>query len=101
MFGMLGSLVGPNYHDGTLGGQQYYGHQTAMKLNHQSALGMQNGYNSQLAQGMLAHQYHQQATQPKMPEWVFNGKTCSVREMADEIWHIDCPEKTHFLLKYE
>lgn len=92
MFGQLNSLLGSNYHDGTLGGHQYYGHQSAM--------GLQNAYNSQQAQTQLRQQYYQ-AQQMKVPTWIFNGKTCTVREMADEIWHTDCPEKTHFLLKYE
>lgn len=101
MFGQLGSMLGSNYHDGTLGTHQYYGHQAAMGMTNQSAIGLQNGYNSQLAQAQLAHQYRQQIATATKPTWVFNGKSCTVREMADEIWHTDCPEKTHFILKYE
>ena len=37
----------------------------------------------------------------KPAKWMFNGKVCDVREMADKIWSGDCPEKTFFILKYE
>ena len=64
-----------------------------------------NNYNqmsNQLASlgqsNLLNQQYNQMMQKPK---WVFDGRTCTVREMADSIWPTDCPEKTHFLLKWE
>jgi hypothetical protein len=51
-------------------------------------------------------QYNQMMNQtyihPKPPVlWKFNGVDCSIREFADMVWANDCPEKTHFILKYE
>ena len=96
MFSSIQGLLGGNYHDGSLLCNQNGGQ---LASNAQ----MMNGYNSLQAQAALAHQYNQaqMAQQIKWPTWVFNGKQCTIREMADEIWHTDCPEKTHFLLKYE
>lgn len=66
--------------------------------------GMLNGYNSQQAQSQLAQQYNwaQQRIVVEPPQWAFNGVVYkTAREMADAIWTHDCPDKTHFLLKYE
>jgi hypothetical protein len=58
-------------------------------------------YNSQLHQNNVQAQWTAAMAQQK-PQWVFNGITCnSVRDMANIIWPIDCPEKTHFILKHE
>lgn len=57
--------------------------------------------NNQLAQSQ-AQQAWNSAMMQQRPQWVINGVTCrSAREMADVIWPNSCPEKTHFLLKYE
>ena len=71
-------------------------------LGTQACNGYQNGFGQMNNQ--LQQQYNHQYTQSMMmnkPTWVFNGQTCTVREMADMIWPTDSPEKTHFLLKYE
>ena len=63
--------------------------------------GMYGQMNSQLTQQQF--QYNQALTQAIMnrPVWMFDGVQCNVRTMADKIWPTDCPDKTHFLLKYE
>jgi len=118
MFGIF-NVFGPNSHDGTLqsnvnGGQ----FASNAQLGDTWFNGLSNGYNLQLSQigtqhgyynpqGIAAQQYNtllnasanQIITKPK--QWVFDGEDCTVREMADKIWPQSCPEKTHFLLKYE
>ena len=58
-----------------------------------------------LAQQMSARNYGNMMAnsniQISFSKWTFNGKNCTVREMANQIWPIDCSDKTHFLLKYE
>ena len=57
-------------------------------------------YNNALSQQQYQWAQHQMNITP--PTWVFNGQVYkTAREMADAIWHNDCPDKTHFLLKYE
>ena len=57
-------------------------------------------YNNNIAQQQYAWAQQQLAVVP--PTWAFNGTIYNTaREMADAIWHTDCPDKTHFLLKYE
>lgn len=62
-----------------------------------------NSYHGQQAMNaqQMNHNYNQQLAQQAKPTWIFNGKTCTVREMADCIWPHSCADKTHFLLKYE
>ena len=85
----LGNLIGNHAHNN-------YGHNSS-----------QNMFNSGMSPQQAAMQYNNLLAQTHMNphqqkvNWIFNGKICTVREMADEIWHNDCPEKTHFLLKYE
>lgn len=76
-----------------------------------SIMNTQNHNNQMYGQmnNQLASQQYQQAQYNRMmmqaqqkPMWVFNGVQCnSAREMADIIYPNDCPEKTHFLLKFE
>lgn len=67
----------------------------------------QNGQLGQAGMNMAAQQYNQQlfnqaVMMKNRPRWIFDGVECNgPREMADIIWANDCPEKTHFLLKYE
>ena len=57
--------------------------------------------NSQISQSQSQAAWTQAMSQQR-PQWVINGVVCnSAREMADVIWPNSCPEKTHFLLKYE
>lgn len=84
-----------------LGGSPPPGNMTAMQQYQQSSLSpnLAQQYNSQLAQQQWAN-IMMGATQT--PQWVFNGVICkSARDMANIIWKTDCPEKTHFLLKFE
>lgn len=73
--------------------------QRAQQYNHNAQ------YGGQMGQSIAQQQYNQALMASMMqnkPQWVFNGVTCNgPREMADIIWTNDCPEKTHFLLKYE
>lgn len=99
MFGSLGSLLGGNYHDGSLLSNQNGGQIGNQQFNNQS--GLLNGYNPQQAQARLQQLYNQQYNPPK-PKWVIDGKEfTSVRDVANELYPTDCPEKTHFILKYE
>lgn len=85
--------------DASLLAQQGYNQLAGYSMNNQSGL-MDAAIAAQQYNTLLANASHQNIiTKPKL--WVFNGKECTVRQMADEIWHTDCPEKTHFLLKYE
>lgn len=74
------------------------GFQRAQQYNNSQLAG-------QMGQSLMQQQYNQTLMASMMqnrPQWVFNGVTCnSPREMADIIWTNDCPEKTHFILKYE
>jgi hypothetical protein len=93
MFGSLGSMLGGSFTYGNAHNNQNMG-----QSNYQ---GMLNGYNSQQAQNMLAQQYNQAMMKPK-PKWVIDGKEFnSVRDVANELYPTDCPEKTFFILKYE
>lgn len=90
MFGYLNNTLG-NYTYNSL-----FGYQQGMSPYAQNSAGLANQSSISIAQ----QQYNQAMMQQK-PTWVFNGQTCTVREMADNIWPTDCPEKTHFLLRYE
>ena len=71
--------------------------QYASMANIGSAQYQQHQYNQALMSGLFNQQ-----TVIDPPKWVFNGTTYNnVRDMADAIWKLDCPEKTHFILKYE
>lgn len=88
--------------------------QNHQQLSQQANQAFNNAYNQynngqlgQAGMSQAAQQYNNQlwqsvAQKPSpLRTWVFNNKPCNVREMADMIWTNDCPEKTHFLLKYE
>ena len=87
----LGGLMGQNQIQSNQGGFQ-----RAQQYNN-SQLG------AQMNQSYLHQQLYKQAIMMKnRPRWIFDGVECNgPREMADIIWANDCPEKTHFLLKYE
>ena len=75
---------------GGIAQQQYQSNQNAYMALQQSS------YNQQMMLGQMAQQQYIK------PRWVFDGTTYnSAREMADTIWPVSCPQKTHFLLKYE
>jgi len=85
--------------NGIFGQNQLQSNQSAFQRAQQY-----NQYGSQIAGLGLTQQqmYNQAMMMRNKPKWVFNGVECnSPREMADIIWSTDCPEKTHFLLKYE
>ena len=85
--------------------------QNHQQLSQQANQAFNNAYNSyqqgqigQAGMSQAAQQYNNQLWQThtrQQTKWKFNGVDCSIREMADMIWTNDCPEKTHFLLKYE
>ena len=85
-----------------LSGQNY------QQLSQQANQAFNTAYNSyqqgQLGQSGLAaaaQQYNNQLWRTQEPSpWVFNGKPCSVKAFADEVWPEDCKEKTFFLLKH-
>jgi hypothetical protein len=74
-------------------------------------LGAMNGYNSGSPQNYTnnvyqsplqqQYQYNSNIQNQAQPKWMFDGRVCDVRKMADMIWPKSCPEKTHFLLKFE
>ena len=88
-----------------LGG--YYPNQAGQAAASQVGSGLQNMthqqqmamYQQQVGQFNNWAAQMQQQKKPKL--WKFDGVECDVREMADKIWTTDCPEKTHFILKYE
>lgn len=96
---MLGQL-GLGAMNSLLGGHSYNNYGYGSQGLHQQGMGNAQ-YNSLLAQQQQAfnHAYNQSMSPPA--KWMFDGKVCDVRTMADEIWKTDCPEKTHFILKYE
>ena len=63
----------------------------------QQAMAAQQGYNVPGATG-LSQAYTGSNWQP--PRWMFNGVMLGVLDFANEIWPEDCPDKTHFILKY-
>ena len=58
-------------------------------------------YGGQMGQSLMQQQYNQAFGARQETKWKFNGIDLNVRDMANAIWPTDCPEKTHFLLKYE
>lgn len=91
----LSKLTGQNQLQSNQSGfqraQQYNNSQLSGQMGQSIA---QQQYNQQL--------YNQAVMMKNRPRWIFDGVECNgPREMADIIWANDCPEKTHFLLKYE
>ena len=84
---------------GLMGQNQVQSNQSGFQRAHQYNHSQLSGQMGQSLMQQQLGQYHQMQNQTK---WMFNGVHCSgPREMADIIWANDCPEKTHFLLKYE
>ena len=79
-------------------------HQQLVQQSNQAFNNAYNQYgglaNQSLAQQQLS-QYNQMLGARQETKWKFNGIDLNVRDMANAIWANDCPEKTHFLLKYE
>jgi hypothetical protein len=101
---MFGNVAGPSMN--SLMGIQNQVPTFNTSLAQQAYNGYQQGMTFGQNQSMLAQQQYarNQANMlgaQQIVKWAFNGKICTVRQMADEIWHEDCPEKTHFILKYE
>lgn len=102
MFGNVTSAIGLNSMMSGPATSPYSGYSSnsANLVNQamQGLLGSSGLANQSLAQQQMSA-WNQSITKPA--KWMFDGKVCDVREMANKIWHEDCPEKTHFILKYE
>ena len=82
---------------GLMGQNQIQSNQSAFQRAQQYSQ-----YGGQMSQSLAQQQLYNAAMMQNQTKWMFNGVYCSgPREMADIIWANDCPEKTHFLLKYE
>ena len=99
---MFGSITGSSSLHSMMAGpatSPYSGYSS--NIANQAMQGLLGGglQNQSLAQQQM-HAWNQAVT-AKPAKWMFDGKVCDVREMADKIWSEDCPEKTFFILKYE
>lgn len=92
---MFNTIFGQGIGLGSASGQQaqnaypghYYAQQAAM-AQQQAMIGQQ-----QMSAGAM-----QGISQPM--RWMFDGILLSTIDFANKIWAEDCPDKTHFVLKY-
>ena len=95
----LGGLMG--YAASSTSAAQYTQYQNSLANQASSNIGYQLGNQSLYQQQMSGYgQSIANLGRPLQPLWMIDGRVLSMEQFADELFGVDTPERTMFILKY-